>query len=123
MLICKYKITVDINPRLALFYFNVTGCELFSTGIGNDQPSVVNSMQEGPTGIFVVHISRADLSANDLHDIVDHIPQKRILQLEINRDPIYYICEFTCGIRACVLRQVITTQENFRINKSQTIIK
>ena len=75
-LICKYKITVDINPRLVLLYFNVTGCELSSTGIGSDQPSVVNSIQEGPTGIAVVKISRTELSANAPHDIVDHIRQK-----------------------------------------------
>ena len=75
------KNTVDTNPRLSLFHFNATCCRLWSTGSDRSQSSVVNSMQKGPSEISVVQISRIEYSTKCYRNMVDQIPQKRILRL------------------------------------------
>ena len=71
---------VDTNPRLAPSHFNATGCRLWSTGSDRSQSSVVNSMQKGPSEIAVVQISRTEYIAKCFRNMVDQIPQKRILR-------------------------------------------
>ena len=44
------------------------------------QSSVVNSMQEEPSEIAVVQISRTEYIMKCYHDMVDQIPKKRILR-------------------------------------------
>ena len=53
------KNAVDINPSLYPSQFNTTGCRLWSSGSDRIQPSLVNSMQDGPIEI-AVEISRTE---------------------------------------------------------------
>ena len=78
--ILSWKNTVDINPRLPLSHFNATGCRLWSTGSDRSHSSAVNSMQEEPSEIAVVQISRTQYITECYHNMVDQIPQKRILR-------------------------------------------
>ena len=61
-------------------HFNVTGCRLWSTGSDRSQSSVVNSMQKGPSEMAVVQISRTEHITKCYRNMVDQIPQKRILR-------------------------------------------
>ena len=74
------KNTVDTNPRLPLSHFDATGCRLWSTGSDRSQSSVVNSMQKGSSEIAVVQISRTEYITKCWRNMVDQIPQKRILR-------------------------------------------
>ena len=74
---CKNK--VDTNPRLPSSHFNATGCRLWFTGIDRSQSSVVNSMQKGPSET-AVQISRTEYITKCYRNMVDQIPQKRILR-------------------------------------------
>ena len=47
---------------------------------GSSQSSVVNSMQKGPSEIAAVQISRTEYITKCYHNMVDQIPQKRILR-------------------------------------------
>ena len=78
------------------------------------QSSVVNSMQEGPSEIAVVQISRTEYIMKCYHDMVGQLPQKRILGPEINGNPIVYIGDLTFEIRARGVRHVIRTRVNSR---------
>ena len=73
------KNTVDTNPSLPPSHFNATGCRLWSTGSDRSQSSVVNSMQNEPSEIAVVQISRTEYITKCYRNMVDQIPQKRIL--------------------------------------------
>ena len=72
------KNTVDGLTRL--ISVNATGCRLWSTGSDRSQSSVGNSMQEEPSEIVVVQISRIEYIVKWYHNMVDQIPQKRILR-------------------------------------------
>ena len=74
------KNTVDTNPMPPPSHFNATGCRLWSTGSDRSQSSVVNSMQKGPSEIAVVKISRTEYITKCFRNMVDQIPQKRILR-------------------------------------------
>ena len=54
--------------------------QLWSTGSDRSQSSVENSMQEELSEIAVVQISRTEYIMQCNHDMVDQIPQKRILR-------------------------------------------
>ena len=75
-----WKNKVDTNPRLPPSHFNATGCRLWSTGSDRSQSSVANSMQKGPSEIAVVQIRRTEYITKCYRNIVDWIPQKRILR-------------------------------------------
>ena len=60
--------------------FIARGCRVWSTGSDRSQSSVVNSMQEEPSEIAVVQISRSEYIMKCYHNMVDQIPQKRILR-------------------------------------------
>ena len=74
------KSTVETNPRLALSHFNAAGCRLWSTGNERSQWSVVNSIQEESSETVEVRISRTEYIMKCYHNMVDQIPQKRILR-------------------------------------------
>ena len=78
--------TVDTNPRLPPSHCNATGCRLWSTGSDRSQSRVVNSMQKGPCEIAVVQISRTEYITKCYHNMVDEIPQKRILRPRNQRE-------------------------------------
>ena len=59
--------------------FNATDCRLSSAGSDMSQSSVGNSMQEGPSEIAVVQISRTEYITKCYCTMVDQIPQKRML--------------------------------------------
>ena len=74
------KNTVDTNPKLPPSHFNATGYRLWSTGSDRSQSSVVKSMQKEPSEIAVVQISQTEYITKCYHNMVDQIPQKRILR-------------------------------------------
>ena len=76
------KNTVDTNPRLFLSYFNAAGCRLWSTGSDRSQSSVLNGIEEEPSEIAVVEISRTEYIMKFYDDMVHQIPRKRILWRE-----------------------------------------
>ena len=75
-----WKNKVDTSPRLPPSHCNATGCRLWSTGSDRSQSSVVNNMQTGSSEIAVVQISRTEYITKCDRNMVDQIPQKRILQ-------------------------------------------
>ena len=68
------------QSKAAPSHFNATGCRLWSTGSDRSQSSVANSMQKGPSEIAVVQISRTEYIKKCYRNMVDQIPQKRILR-------------------------------------------
>ena len=64
-------------------------------------------MQKGPSEIAAVQISRTEYIMKCDRNMVDKIPQKRILSPEINRNPIVHIGDLTFEIRARAVRHVI----------------
>ena len=59
--------------------FNATDCRLWSTGSDRSQSRAVNSMQKGRSKIAVVQISGTEYITKCYRNMVDQIPQKRIL--------------------------------------------
>ena len=75
-----WKNKIDTNPGLPPSHFNATGCRLWPTDSDRSQSSVVNSMQKEPSEIAVVQISRTEYITKCYRNMVDQIPQKRILR-------------------------------------------
>ena len=109
--------TVDINPRLTPSHFNATGCRLWCTGSGRSQSK---SIHKEPSEIAVVQISRTVFIMKCYHDLVDQIPQKRMLRPSnqweshcLHRRPHIWNSRTSGASR----------HENSRLNKSLTFIK
>ena len=101
------KNKVDTNPRLPPSHFKATGCRLWSTGSDRGQSSGVNSMQKGPSEIAVVQISRTEYITKCYCNMIDQIPQKRILRPWNQWESNYYSGDLTFEIRARAVRHVI----------------
>ena len=89
------KYIVHTKTRLVPPNFNATGCPLWSAGCGKSKPSVVNSMEESPSWITSVQVSRTEYIMKCFHDMIDHISQKRIYDPDMNGNSIVYIGDFT----------------------------
>ena len=64
-------------------------------------------MQKEPSEIAVVQISRTQYIMKCYHNMVDQIPQKRILQPWNQWKPIVHISDLTFEIQSRVIRHVI----------------
>ena len=73
-------------------------------------------MQEEPSKIAVVQISRTEYIMKSYHDMVDH--RNAFYGSEINEDHIVYIGDLKLEIRTRAVRHVISTRRNSRFNKS-----
>ena len=109
---------IDANRWRSTSHFNATGCRLWSTGSGRSQSSVVNSMQEGPSEIAVVQISRTEYIMKFYNGVIDQIPQKRILRPWNQRESHCLHRDLTFEIRERAARHVIRTRRNSHLNKS-----
>ena len=52
-------------------------------------------MEESPSWITSVQVSRTEYIMKYFHDMIDHISQKRIYDPDMNGNPIVYIGDFT----------------------------